>query len=128
MTLSPHQFRLDWFRLANQIRVAQSKQLDESIVDTLVSVPSRRSTPVVFVVDGDISVRESLELLIRAEGWLVDTVVSGQLKKQAGGELGISEITVKAHRGKIMQEMRANSFADLVKVTARLGLPSEPKA
>jgi len=49
-------------------------------------------------------------------------VVSGLLNKQAAGELGISESTVKAHRGKVMQKMKANSVADLVKMTARLQL------
>jgi len=47
-------------------------------------------------------------------------VVSGLLNKQVAGELGISESTVKAHRGQVMQKMRANSVADLVKMTARL--------
>ena len=42
-------------------------------------------------------------------------VVSGLLNKQIGGELGISEITVKAHRGKVMQKMKADSLADLVR-------------
>jgi len=47
-------------------------------------------------------------------------VVAGRLNKQVGGELGISEITVKAHRGQVMQKMRANSIADLVKMGERL--------
>ena len=47
-------------------------------------------------------------------------VVSGLLNKQIGGELGISEITVKAHRGQVMQKMKANSIADLVKMAGRL--------
>jgi FixJ family two-component response regulator len=47
-------------------------------------------------------------------------VVSGLLNKQAGAELGISEITVKAHRGRVMQKMQAESFADLVKTATRL--------
>jgi FixJ family two-component response regulator len=42
------------------------------------------------------------------------------LNKQVGGELGISEITVKAHRGKVMQKMKADSLADLVKMVVRL--------
>jgi FixJ family two-component response regulator len=49
-------------------------------------------------------------------------VVSGRLNKQVGGELGISEITVKAHRGKVMQKMKADSLADLVKIAGKLGL------
>ncbi|HYA23520.1 MAG TPA: response regulator [Terriglobales bacterium] len=47
-------------------------------------------------------------------------VVSGLLNKQVGGELGISEITVKAHRGQVMQKMKANSVVDLVKMAGRL--------
>ena len=49
-------------------------------------------------------------------------VVSGLLNKQVGGELGISEITVKAHRGKVMQKMKADSLPDLVKMAGKLGL------
>ena len=47
-------------------------------------------------------------------------VVSGMLNKQIGGELGISEITVKAHRGKVMQKMKADSLPDLVRMAAKL--------
>jgi FixJ family two-component response regulator len=54
-------------------------------------------------------------------------VVSGLLNKQVGGELGISEITVKAHRGQVMRKMNAESLPDLVTMAARLGLRSSPK-
>jgi len=47
-------------------------------------------------------------------------VVSGLLNKQVGAELGISEITVKAHRGQVMRKMKADSLADLVRMAARL--------
>ncbi len=49
-------------------------------------------------------------------------IVSGLLNKQVAGELGISEITVKAHRGQVMRKMQVRSFAELVKQAGRLGL------
>ena len=54
-------------------------------------------------------------------------VVSGLLNKQVGGELGISEITVKAHRGQVMRKMKADSLPNLVTMAARLGLRPAPK-
>ena len=54
-------------------------------------------------------------------------VVSGLLNKQVGGELGISEITVKAHRGQMIRKMKADSFPDLVTMAARLGLRTASK-
>ena len=62
------------------------------------------------------------------ERLVMELVVSGLLNKQVGGELDISEITVKAHRGKVMQKMKADSFAELVKMAARLRLTGLPKA
>ena len=53
-------------------------------------------------------------------------VISGLLNKQVGAELGISEITVKAHRGNVMRKMKADSLPDLVTMAARLGLRSSP--
>jgi FixJ family two-component response regulator len=50
-------------------------------------------------------------------------VVSGRLNKQVGSELGISEITVKAHRGQVMRKMSAGSLAALVRMAAALDLP-----
>ncbi len=55
-------------------------------------------------------------------------VVSGLLNKQVGGDLGISEITVKAHRGQMMRKMKADSLPELVTMAARLGLRTAPKA
>ncbi len=54
-------------------------------------------------------------------------VVRGLLNKQVGGELGMAEITVKAHRGQVMRKMKAASFADLVNMGTRLGLAAAPK-
>jgi FixJ family two-component response regulator len=58
--------------------------------------------------------------LSRRERQVLELVVRGQLNKQVGGELGISEITVKAHRGRMMRKMRATSLPDLVNIAARL--------
>jgi FixJ family two-component response regulator len=68
------------------------------------------------------SLRESYRSLSRREVEVMALVVSGLLNKQVGGELGISEITVKAHRGSVMRKMGANSLADLVIMAGRLGV------
>ena len=64
--------------------------------------------------------RERYASLTPRERDVMALVVSGLLNKQVAGELGITESTVKAHRGQVMQKMKANSVADLVKMTARL--------
>jgi FixJ family two-component response regulator len=69
--------------------------------------------------------RDRYESLSHRERQVMALVVSGLLNKQVGGELGISEITVKAHRGKVMQKMMAGSLADLVKMATRLRPPPE---
>ena len=61
------------------------------------------------------------ESLSRREREVMSLVVTGRLNKQVGGELGISEITVKTHRGKLMRKMQAGSFAELVSMAAQLG-------
>jgi FixJ family two-component response regulator len=66
--------------------------------------------------------RNCFASLSRRERQVMGLVASGLLNKQVGGELGISEITVKAHRGQVMQKMRASSFADLVKMAGTLGI------
>ena len=66
--------------------------------------------------------RDCFASLSPRERQVMALVVSGLLNKQVGGELGISEITVKAHRGKVMQKMKAESLPDLVKMAGRLGL------
>jgi len=66
---------------------------------------------------------ERHESLSPRERDVMRLVVAGLLNKQVGAELGISEITVKAHRGRVMRKMKVRSLAELVRVAARLGLP-----
>jgi FixJ family two-component response regulator len=68
------------------------------------------------------ALRNSYARLSHRERQVLALVVSGLLNKQVGAELGISEITVKAHRGQVMQKMKAESFADLVRMAMRLRL------
>jgi FixJ family two-component response regulator len=78
-----------------------------------------------LVHDADMKMlRERYASLTVREREVMELVASGLLNKQVGGELGISEITVKAHRGQVMRKMKADSLPALVNMAARLGLPA----
>jgi FixJ family two-component response regulator len=68
------------------------------------------------------ALRRHYATLTAREREVMAWVVRGLLNKQVGGELGISEITVKAHRGQVMRKMKADSLPELVTMAARLGL------
>ena len=70
--------------------------------------------------------RSRYDSLTPRELQVLALVVAGRLNKQVAGELGISEITVKAHRGKVMRKMKARSLADLVKMAAKIGIGADP--
>jgi len=84
------------------------------------------------------SLRDRYAALSHRERQVMALVASGLLNKEVGAELAISEITVKAHRGQVMRKMKADSFADLVRMAARLrselalltpgSVPSPPSA
>ena len=91
----------------------------------------RTDLPIIFITGyGDVpkcvqamkvhELRNRHSSLTPREREVMALVVSGLLNKQVAGELGISEITVKAHRGQVMQKMKANSVADLVRVAGKL--------
>ena len=73
------------------------------------------------------ALRTRYESLTPREREVMALVVTGLLNKQVAGELEISEITVKAHRGQVMRKMKADSLADLVRIAARLA-PRVPEA
>jgi FixJ family two-component response regulator len=69
------------------------------------------------------ALRDRYASLSRREQEVMALVIAGRLNKQVGFELGISEITVKAHRGRVMRKMEADSLADLINMAAKLRLP-----
>jgi FixJ family two-component response regulator len=73
------------------------------------------------------AMRDRHQSLSPREREVMALVVRGQLNKQVGAQLGISEITVKAHRGRVMRKMRADSLPDLVDMASLLGLHTPGK-
>jgi FixJ family two-component response regulator len=97
-----------------------TKPFHDDVLLTAVRAALERSR-VALCLEAEMRVlRDRYASLSQRERQVMELVVSGLLNKQVGGELGISEITVKAHRGKVMQKMKADSLADLVKMSARL--------
>ena len=79
-------------------------------------------------VDAELqTLRTCYDSLTPREREVMARVTAGMLNKQVGGDLGISEITVKAHRGQVMRKMKAESLPDLVTMAARLGLQHTQK-
>ena len=72
--------------------------------------------------------QERFGLLSKREREVMNLVVKGLMNKQVGFELGISEITVKAHRGRVMEKMHATTFVDLVNMAGRLGIGTAREA
>ncbi|MFZ0308498.1 MAG: response regulator [Candidatus Sulfotelmatobacter sp.] len=99
-----------------------TKPLNDDVLLTAIRAALERSR-VALRLEAELrGLRDRYASLSQRERQVMVLVVSGLLNKQIGGELGISEITVKAHRGKVMQKMMASSLADLVKMDTRLRL------
>jgi FixJ family two-component response regulator len=98
------------------------KPIDDEVLLTAIRHALKRSMAALDDHAEMTALRGCYESLTPREQEVLRLVVAGLLNKQIGLKLGISEITVKAHRGKLMQKMKAESLADLVKTAVRLGL------
>ena len=99
-----------------------TKPFDDEVLLNAIRHAIKRSASVLDDQAELTMLRSNYESLTPREQDVLRLVVAGMLNKQIGLKLGISEITVKAHRGKMMQKMKADSLADLVKTALRLGL------
>lgn len=96
------------------------RPIDDAVLLSTIRNAIKRSAAVLGR-EGELqTLRADYGSLTPREREVMTLVVSGLLNKQVGGELGISEITVKAHRGNVMRKMKADSFAHLVNMAARL--------
>jgi FixJ family two-component response regulator len=101
-----------------------TKPLEEDVLVSVLGHALERSRAVLSHELALQALRTRYASLTRRERDVMALVVSGLLNKQVGGELGISEITVKEHRGQVMRKMKAGSLPDLVTMAARLGVRS----
>ncbi|HEX3232107.1 MAG TPA: response regulator [Pyrinomonadaceae bacterium] len=99
-----------------------TKPFDDEVLLSAIRHAIKRSAAVLDDQAQTSALRSDYESLTPREQDVMRCVVAGMLNKQIAMKLGISEITVKAHRGKMMQKMKADSVANLVKTAVRLGL------
>jgi len=100
---------------------------DDALLDAIRGAIERSLTALREESEAQVLRSRSASLTPR-EREVMALVVSGLLNKQVGGELGISEITVKAHRGQVMRKMKAESLPALVTMAWRLGVRTTSQA
>lgn len=104
-----------------------TKPFDDAVLVNAIRGAIERSRGALRADAETRALRACYESLTSREREVMALVVAGLLNKQVGGQLGISEITVKAHRGQVMRKMKADSLPDLVTMAARLGLQAASK-
>jgi FixJ family two-component response regulator len=104
-----------------------TKPLVDDVLLSAIGNAINRSCAALGDAEHMCALRDCYASLSRREREVMALIVAGRLNKQAGGELGISEITVKAHRGKMMRKMNADSLPELVRMADRLRVGPAPK-
>jgi FixJ family two-component response regulator len=99
-----------------------TKPLDDAIVLQAIRDAVLRSQANLKREGAQRQLQERYDSLTKREREVMNLVVTGLMNKQVGFELDISEITVKAHRGRVMEKMHATTFVDLVNMAGRLGI------
>jgi FixJ family two-component response regulator len=104
-----------------------TKPLDDEIIIGAIREAVQRSEVNLKREGAQRQLQERYALLSKREREVMNLVVKGLMNKQVGFELDISEITVKAHRGRVMEKMRAVTFVDLVNMAGKLGISTGPE-
>jgi FixJ family two-component response regulator len=105
-----------------------TKPLDDAIVIQAIREAVLRSQANLEREGAQRQLQERFASLTKREREVMNLVVKGLMNKQVGFELDISEVTVKAHRGRVMEKMHATTFVDLVNMAGRLGVSTAREA
>lgn len=104
-----------------------AKPFDDNALLSAIAEAVERSGAAIAAHSSAERLREDYARLTGRERQVMSRIAAGLLNKQVASELGISEITVKAHRGQVMRKMRARSFAELINMASALSMaPPRP--